>query len=96
MNSTISKRIAAIFDGKGNVLPQDRLYLLALLGIAQQDIARELGVSHVTVHQTITDKCSSLNIATKIAEMTGVPLSKLWPDGRYNRPPHYIYRKQAA
>lgn len=39
------------------------------------------------VSRVIRGSDSSYRIATQIAAVTGIPMNRLWPDGRYDRPP---------
>lgn len=56
-------------------------------GWTQVSIAKHLGISSEAVTQTISSAASSYNVASFISSITGIPLNKLWPDGRYANPP---------
>jgi hypothetical protein len=84
MNSTTRlKKLHLLFDGRRQPTPSDRLWALAECGITQRQIARELKLSKVTVHQVLFDKATSYNIASAVAEKTGLSLKRLWPCGKY-------------
>lgn len=48
--------------------------------------ARHLGVSAAAITYTTRGDNSSYNIASFISAKTAIPLSRLWPDGRYSQP----------
>lgn len=88
MNSSPTRdRLSQLFQKTRPVIPADRIYALALTGTTQAEIAAALGYSKVYVHQVIHDRRHNYDIASKLAELTGVPLNRLWPDGRYARAP---------
>lgn len=87
MHSTETQRkLHAIFNGSP-VCTEDRIYALSLSGKTQQDVATACGVSGAAVRMTLCDKLYSYNVASGLSAMTGLPLNKLWPDGRYSKPP---------
>ena len=55
--------------------------LMALKGIKGVDIARQLGVSRVTVSIVITGKGKSMRIQRAIAAALNKKYEELWPDG---------------
>jgi DNA-binding XRE family transcriptional regulator len=84
MNSTTRlQKLHLLFDGRRQPTPADRAWALAECGVTQRQIAAELDVSKVTVHQVLFDKATSYNIASAIAERTGLTLKRLWPCGKY-------------
>ena len=50
-------------------------------------VAESLEVQPSTVSMVIHGDRTSYNIASYISVVTGIPLNKLWPDGRYTKPP---------
>lgn len=46
-------------------------------------VADDLGVRRSAISQIIRRQATSHKIAYRIAEVTGLPLNKLFPDGRY-------------
>lgn len=50
-------------------------------------VADYLGVQRSTVSMVIHGKTTSYNIASHIATKTGIPLDKMFPDGRYAQSP---------
>lgn len=75
--------------------PYDIIAAIYKAGFPPSRIARDLGKSRSAVSQVIRSKASSHNIATYISSVTNIPLSRLWTDGRYNRPPRQSRRKAA-
>jgi len=59
-------------------------------------VADNLGVSRSSVSQVIRGTSTSYDIATYISSVTNKTLIRLWPDGRYNKPPKRIREAQAA
>lgn len=86
MNHTTKKNLYFVFDGDP-VTPIDRIWALGLAGSSQTEIAKDLGLTKATVYKTIHDIDSSYNVASKIAEVTGLTLNRLWPCGKYSTPP---------
>ncbi|MDI3260065.1 MAG: helix-turn-helix domain-containing protein [Sinobacteraceae bacterium] len=60
---------------------------IALLraGYTQSRVARELGLHPNTVQTVVSGAGTSRRVAKRISEVTGIPISKLWP-GRYSAP----------
>lgn len=56
-------------------------------GTSPTQVARELDVCPDFVSRVIRAKATSYNVATALSVATGIPLSRLFPDGRYNKPP---------
>jgi lambda repressor-like predicted transcriptional regulator len=50
-----------------------------LAGSSPSEIADDLGVSRQMVSRVINNKGWSASIARRIAKVTGLPVSKLWP-----------------
>jgi lambda repressor-like predicted transcriptional regulator len=46
-------------------------------------VAETLDVARSTVSMVIHGNTTSFNIASHISTVTGIPLNRLWPDGRY-------------
>lgn len=85
MNHT-DKIISLLFE-KAIIDSKDINYALHLKGIAPYQVAKECNASPEMIYMTISGNTTSYNIATFISSSLNVPLKKLWPDGRYNRPP---------
>lgn len=65
-------------------------------GYSPSKIARDLGLRQTNpVSNTIRGKIRSYNIASYLSVITGIPLSRMFPDGRYSQPPRRN-RKSAA
>jgi len=79
------RRLHGIFNG-GHVTGCDRVYALQLYGYSQAEFARLLGVRQQSVSDALFDRVRSYNVASKLAEVTHIPLRRLWPCGRYNSP----------
>lgn len=85
MNESTSRdKLYRVFDGKGPVTGADRVWALGLVGSSQAAIAEALSVSRTTVNKIIHDQEVSANVATKVAEVTGLSLKRLWPCGKYS------------
>lgn len=54
-------------------------YALALRSYTQRDVARECDVEPSTVSMVINGRGRSRRVENRIAAITGVPLSELWP-----------------
>lgn len=85
-NTTLDK-LHLIFDGDRHPTPQDRTWALAESGSSQRQVADLLDISFEAVSQCIHGRLTSYNIATKIAEVTGLTLARLWPCGKYAQSP---------
>lgn len=59
--------------------------LLVLKGIKMVDVAKQIGVSRVTVSIVITGKGKSRRIQQAIADMLGKSYEELWLSGKNNR-----------
>lgn len=59
--------------------PQKIRALMVEKKITSADIARELGVSHVSVHGVIYGKWPSRRIAEAVARRLNLPLEKVFP-----------------
>jgi len=94
MKHSTRAKLLKIFDGKTPVTGADRAWALSMVGSSQAQIAEALGISGPPVNQVIHDRIASYNIASKIAEVTGLSLNRLWPCGKYAVPP--AERKRAA
>lgn len=56
-------------------------------GWTPRKVQKKLGLKqHNSVSQTIRGQITSYNIASFVSVVTGIPLAKLFPDGRYSRP----------
>jgi hypothetical protein len=84
MNSTTRlEKLHLLFDGRRQPTPTDRQWALSECGITQRQVAADLQVSEEAVHMVLFDKAASYNVASKIAEVTGLTLNRLWPCGKY-------------
>jgi len=72
----------------------DIIASLVKAGHPPSKVAADLGVSRPTVTKIIRSQESSYNVASYISSVTNIPLSKLWPCGRYSKP--RARRKAAA
>ncbi|MCC7413331.1 MAG: helix-turn-helix transcriptional regulator [Gammaproteobacteria bacterium] len=86
------RRLHSIFDGRP-VTGNDRAYALQVCGYSQTELATLLGIRPQSINDALFDRVTSYNIASKLAEITHIPLQRLWPCGRYNSPPR---RQRAA
>lgn len=64
--------------------PEDIKASIRKTGVTPADLARELGVSHMSVSYVIEGRHTSRRIADRIAEITGKSLNQLWP-GKYDK-----------
>lgn len=62
--------------------PADIQCALKKARTSQAEIARQCGVSNVTVGYVVSGHTTSRRVATAISDATGLPLDTLWP-GRY-------------
>lgn len=60
----------------------DIKYALQKANVSQADIARQCGVSKVTVGYVVAGTTTSRRIASAISAATGLPMDQLWP-GKY-------------
>lgn len=60
--------------------PADIASALKKAGQSASSIARELGVSHVSVSRVVSGISRSQRIEERISEITDIPLYRLWPD----------------
>lgn len=68
-------------------------------GSSPNQIATQERTQSSFVSRVIRDQASSYRIASAISAATGIPLNRLWPDGRYNTPPRRVpsqHRRVAA
>lgn len=64
--------------------------IIAALHKAEQPpvrVAERLAVSRSVVSGVIHGTTTSYNVASYISSVTNIHLRRLWPDGRYNKPP---------
>jgi lambda repressor-like predicted transcriptional regulator len=64
-------------------------------GHPPSNVARKLGITPQTVSLVIRGTTTSHNVASYISCVTYIPLNKLWPDGRYDKP-HARSKEEAA
>lgn len=62
-------------------------------GSSPGEIANEEETQPSFIARVIRGQASSYRIATAIAAKTGIPMNRLWPDGRYDRPPVHAARR---
>ena len=96
MKHSTRAKLLKIFDGTSPVTGTDRSWALAQVGSSQAQIADALGVYRTAVSLVINDHEASYNIASKIAEITGLPLNRLWPCGKYAVAPAQRKRSSVA
>lgn len=76
--------------------PADIICALSKAGYSQTKVAQDLNVSIPAVNQVIHGVTHSYNIASFISAATSIPLTRLWPDGRYNSPPRAAAPRAAS
>lgn len=59
-------------------------YYIAKAKSSQTEIAEGLNVYPQSVSRVINGRTNSKKIASRISEVSGVPLNQLFPDGRYS------------
>ena len=64
----------------------DIIASLIKAGHPPSKVASDLKKDRSTVSLVIHGKGKSYNIASYISAVTNIPLNKLWPDGRYDKP----------
>jgi len=99
MKHSTRAKLEKIFDGESPVTGTDRIWALSTVGWTQRELASVLGLSRPVVHRAIHNVESNSNVATKLSEITGLTLKRLWPCGRYANFPAKRKRarlKQAA
>jgi len=74
----------------------DIFCLLSKRKITLTSIAKEEGVSLVTVSEVVRGKRISYSVARAIAVKTQRSLNTLWPDGRYKTPSTRPLRRPAV
>ncbi len=65
--------------------PADIQTALKEKGLTQAAIARQMGVSEMTVSRIVRGTESSRRVAQAISEAIGIPMDTLWPE-RYSHP----------
>lgn len=70
----------------------DIIASLIKCGHPPSKVASDLHKSRSMISMVIRGHRSSYDIASYIGAVTNIPLKRLWPDGRYNKPP----RRKAA
>ena len=63
----------------------DNIAALIKAGHPPRQLADEMGVTPTSISQVIHSKQSSYNVASRISNITNIPLNKLWPCGRYKK-----------
>lgn len=69
--------------------PSERQAALKKAGYSQARLAAELAVGASTVNGTIIGRTRSQRVEQRIAELTDIPLYRLWPDW-YDAPPGVV------
>ncbi|WP_430391093.1 hypothetical protein [Dyella sp. 20L07] len=64
---------------EGGLIPKKIKYALSLCDYTQRDIARECNVKSTTVGAVIHGRSRSRKVENRIAAVTRLPLSELWP-----------------
>ncbi|HFE31890.1 MAG TPA: hypothetical protein ENJ17_01115 [Gammaproteobacteria bacterium] len=75
--------------------PYDIIAALQKAGYSQTRLAEQMGVYKTAINNVIHGRGTSHDIATTIATITKIPMNRMWPDGRYNKPPRPLRRKAA-
>jgi transcriptional regulator with XRE-family HTH domain len=96
MKHSTRAKLLQIFDGNRPVTGADRCWALAQAGMTQRQLAERLNLSRPTVSQALNDERTSYNVATGLAEVTGLSLNRLWPCGKYAVAPAERKRTAAA
>ncbi|MDA8449817.1 helix-turn-helix domain-containing protein [Acidovorax sp. GBBC 3332] len=60
--------------------PEDIKAAMRKRGVTPTALADELGVANGTVSQVISGRCESARIKERIAQITGVAITVLWPE----------------
>mgnify|MGYP003393723421 CR=1 FL=1 len=61
--------------------PEDIKAEIRKKGSSLVDIAREMNVGPMTVSHVVHSRGVSRRVAQRISEVTGIPISRLWPGG---------------
>lgn len=64
--------------------PEQIKAAIRMTGTTPTDLGRSLGVTHTCVAHVISGRGVSARVAQRIAQVTGIPIAKLWP-GKYQR-----------
>lgn len=59
--------------------PEDIKAAMRKKGVKPADLARHLGVSQMTVSNTLRGRTTSRRIADAVAKVIGRPVSEIWP-----------------
>lgn len=86
-----SALIETVVSNHGIEEKERRVLALRFAGWKQSELAADLGVHHTAVYRVLHGKTKSYKIASRLADITGVSLSRLYPDGRYE-----MNKEQAA
>jgi hypothetical protein len=65
----------------------DIIHALHRAGLSPSKVADALAVPRSVVSEVVRGTSTSYNVASYIASVTSIPLNRLFPDGRYNKPP---------
>ncbi len=80
-----------ITDHSSGLHPADIICALTKAGYSQQKIATQLKVDRTLVNNVIHRRLTSYNVASYISAITDLPMSRMWPDGRYSKPRNKEY-----
>lgn len=72
------------YDKYDSMKPLDIRIALLQKGYSNRRIAREMKLADSTVSAVINGHGTSRNVAKTVSDITGIPVSSLWP-GRYPR-----------
>ena len=64
----------------------DIIAALNKAGYSQTRIAAHLRIAQPTVGNVIRGIDTSYDVATFISSVTNIPMNRMWPDGRYDKP----------
>ena len=87
MKHSTRQKLLAVFDGDKPITGADRCWALVLAGTSQAELAEKIGVSRPAMCDVLHNERTSYNIASAVAEATGLTLKRLWPCGKYNLSP---------
>jgi lambda repressor-like predicted transcriptional regulator len=87
MKNSTRKKLLAVFDGSRTITGADRCWALVIAGTSQAALADKIGVSRPAMCDVLHDQRTSYNIASAVAEATGLTLKRLWPCGKYHLSP---------
>jgi len=79
-DTTAARKLRNLFAGPGPAHWADICYGLALLGVSQSQVAKELGVNVSSVNKVIRGTDRSYDVATHLAALLQTTVRRLWGD----------------